>query len=687
MDIPEARALTAQPLAGLPRGRGLRRWWGVLPVVVIGLLLGLRATVHTDPLDNLAVVAAEPGDPPGTIAYAGSLAITRGGPVIVGFQSAGASRLSIAGRELRGRGVVKERLIILHGATAIRFAAAPDARLVWSPVGRRGDPEYVSASSLSPEPPERARFDAPGTARLDGAIALAILATLIATVCIVLRRRLAAVSRASWIAMGVIFIGGLAIRLHDLGAAGQTWDEDVNWVAGRNYVTNLLALDFRESSWLWNYEHPPVMKYLAGIGAQLADGFGPARAISAVLVALGCALLVPIGARLYKLRVGVLAAAISTVLPPFVAHGKVVGHEAPTVLWWSLGILLALGVHDYLPADQRVALRVLRWRLVGVGIVIGVAIASRFVNGLLGPLCALIVVVQAPPQWRRATLGWGAALMPAVAVLTVYAIWPRLWDHPIDALRAAFLKLDSLHAPEPFLGATTQRPGVHYFVVYLGATLPLGILAVVVVWAVRAIRARDRHTLIVAAWLVIPLAVSFSPVRQDGVRYVMPCIAALALMAAAGVDFLAGLVEARHATTRHAFFGISIVIAGYLGMTLARTHPYYLDYFGEHTGGAGEVAAQRRFETAWWGEGLEPALAYVNANAEPNARVSRDCIEPSHLAWFREDLWTPMTRGMLDATWIVVYAPERRRCPLPPDARKVFEVVHDGTTLSAVYRR
>src|SRR4029077_18987868 len=151
---------------------------------------------------------------------------------------------------------------------------------------------------------------------------------------------------------------------------GQTWDEDVNWAAGRNYVTNLLALDFRARSWIWNYEHPPVMKYLAGIGAQLADGFGPARALSAVWSALGCALLVPIGARLYSLRVGALAGAIAALLPPLVAHGQIVGHESPTVLWWSLGTVLALGAND-VPERARI-------RYAWIGVVIGVAAASRF---------------------------------------------------------------------------------------------------------------------------------------------------------------------------------------------------------------------------------------------------------------------------------------------------------------------
>ena len=131
---------------------------------------------------------------------------------------------------------------------------------------------------------------------------------------------------------------------------GQTWDEDVNWSSGRNYITNILSLDLSPLSWLWNYQHPPVMKYLEGIGAQLSDGYGPARALSAIWVALGCAFLVPIGARLYSFRVGLLAAIIAALLPPLVAHGQIVGHEAPTVLWWSLGILLALTIHDGEPS-------------------------------------------------------------------------------------------------------------------------------------------------------------------------------------------------------------------------------------------------------------------------------------------------------------------------------------------------
>jgi len=674
--------ITHERLAGVPGSRGVARLWGVIPVVVILGLLGIRACATTAPLDRLAAAAVEPKDPPRTTARAGSIFVARGGPVIIGFQSDGDARLVFAGHEVRGSGLVKSRIIVPHGPAALRFAAPAGARLVWSPVGRRGDPEYVSASSLSPDPPAHAAFEAPGTARLDGGIALGLLVTAVATLCVLARRRLAAVPRATWLAMAIVFAVGVTVRWIDLGGFGQAWDEDVNWAAGRNYVTNVVGLDFAARSWGWNFEHPPVMKLLDGIGAQLADSLGPARALSAIWGALGCALLVPIGARLFRPRVGLLAGAIATLLPPMVAHGQIVGHESPTVLWWALTILLALGVHDYLSPDDQRAAAMLRVRLAWVGAAIGVAIGSRFINGLLGPLCAVIVVVQAPPRWRRDTLIWGAIAMPIAAVVTLYAVWPRLWAHPLAALAASFHKLDTNHAPETFLGAITSHPPAYYFAVYLVATLPVGVLAGAALGAVRMIRVRNRSALIMACWLVIPLGVALSPVRQDGVRYVMPCVLALAMLAAAGADQLA--VWAR---VRAAFPAIAVLTVLYLGATLARIHPYYLDYFGEHTGGVARVAARGSFETAWWGEGVDRAVAYVNEHAALGARVDRKCIAPSHLAWFREDLWAAMTEVATEATWIVSYAPDCCHCAVPADAREVFTVTADGAVLAAVYQR
>lgn len=707
---PGAVRVTAEPHAGAPRGPGLRRFWGVLPLAIVAGLLVLRGFLHEAPLDRLARAPAEPGDPPDTTAYAGSIAIARGGPVLVGFIADAPAHLRVNDQEVAGPGgdaPVTRRIVLPRGAAAIRFAAPPGARLVWSPVGRGTTPEYVPASSLSPDPPGRAAFSAPGRSLLDGAIGLGLLATLAASLCVIARRRLAAVSRNQWLAMAGVLAVGLAVRLAGLGDAGQTWDEAACWSAGQRHVTDLLALDLSAAAWRWGGEQPPVGTLLAGLGAQLADGLGPARALSALWISLGCALLVPIGTRLYRFRAGVLAALIATLLPPMVAHGQLVGHEAPAVLWWSLGVLLALGAHDYLPSGDR-GPRALKLRLAWIGVVVGVAISSRLVNGLLAPLCALIVVLQAPQRWRGPTILWTAIGVPLCALAACFALWPRLWVEPLAALGAAWDQLGHLRAPEPFLGELTSSPGPHYFAVYLAATLPAGVLAAVLAWIARAARERDRAALIVLAWLVAPLLAA-APVVQDGVRYVLPCLAALAVMAAAGLDAIAvavaGLAQrgapppSRPATSpgasgsmrlargKRPFLALAAAAAIYLGVTLARTAPYHLDYFGEHTGGAGAVAERRWFATAWWGEGLDRAVAYVNAHAAPSARVHRACVLPDHLAYLREDLWAPMAEDPREAAWILVYAPATRACPLPPDARKVFEVVHDGAVLAAVYRR
>ena len=650
------------------------RFWPAVPIVLAIALLAARACTHDTQRSRLVPVASEPADPPNTRAYVGFLHVPRGGPILLGFQSTGPSRLEIANTQfVVGNGLRKQRVLLDAKPVRIRFVAAPDARLVWNPVGRRGDPEYIPPGVLSAS-------DAPDASTGDrflgdGIIALALLLLLVGSIVFAQRRRLALVPRDTWIAIGAVFVVAVVARLIDLGGAGQTWDEDVNWGAGRNYIQNLLAGDIGNRSWIWNYEHPPIMKYLAGIGAQLSSGFGPSRAISAILVALGCALLVPIGKRLFDLRTGIVAGGIAALLPSLVAHGQIVGHEAPTVLWWALGVLLSLCVHDDLESR-----RTLIARLAGIGVVVGIAAASRFVNGLLGPLCVLIVILRAPAAWRRATIHWSVVMVVAT-VITFWAVWPRLWLHPFEALGASLHKLDTVHAVEPFLGAITNTPPAYYFLVYLAATLPLGILLAFVAGVVRGAIESSHSTVILASWLAIPLLVAASPVRQDGVRYVMPALLAIAMIAASGLTWLASKVE-----WRHSFAAVATAIGIYLAITLVRVHPYYLDYFGEHVGGAGTVARHRWFETAWWGEGLDRAIDYVNTHAPINARVDRSCVLPQHLGWFRTDLWSPMAARPAEAQWIVEYVGPSP-CKVPPDARIVFQIDAAGAPLARVWQR
>jgi 4-amino-4-deoxy-L-arabinose transferase-like glycosyltransferase len=550
---------------------------------------------------------------------------------------------------------------------------------------------------------------------VDGVLALGVLGALVALGLYYLRGRWRRTPRAVRRAALAIAVLALVLRLVTLGDQGQTWDEDENWSAGRNYVTNLLALDVSDDAWVWNLEHPPVMKYLMGVGAQLSDGFGPARVLSALVSAVTCGLALLVVARLYGRRAGLLAGVAAAATPHLVAHGQIVGHEAVSLLWWALALWLAVTTFDRTGAEtetgteteteagtetetetetETVAAR-LPLRLVGLGVVLGLAIGSRFVSGLLAPLLGATLLIMSPRGQRLRTTLLGLAIMPATAIATLIAVWPRLWSSPLVHLGESWAKLSKPHGQEPWLGEMTNQPSPVYFIIYLVATAPLGILIGAALWKARTfvdLRRRVpgawRAPLVLALLVLAPLGVMVSPVRQDGVRYVLPSVLALAMMAGVGVDGLATWL-ARRAPTRARGLAAAVVLAlvAYLGVTLARIAPYHLDYYGEQVGGPSGVQARRWMETAWWGEGLDRAVAYVNAHAPDGAKVHRECVEPGHLTWFRGDLWPPMVTDARAADLIVTYAPRTRRCPVPKDARRVFSVDAQGAVLAEVWQR
>jgi 4-amino-4-deoxy-L-arabinose transferase-like glycosyltransferase len=671
----------------VPRPREIAPY--AIAAALVGALLALRACVVPAPTDHL-------------LEGKGWIDLPRGGPYILGFESRAPATLEVAGHVIRGpandpdpvkhdAGVTTQRIVLPAGPAPIRFDGPASARLIWHPPGRRGAPEYVPASSISVD----GEFDSgAGAARADGAIVVAIALVIAALVVWLLRARLRfaddeqsesngvgtpaappsgrarrprGIARRAALAFGACFLLAFASRAWNLGDMGQTWDEDEYWSAGRNDVQNLLALDFAPDAWVWNYEHPPVTKYLAGAGALWSDGFGPARALSAIVMALGCALLVPIGARLYSRRAGVCASVFAALSPHLIAHGQIVGHEAPTIFLWSLAIWLSLRAHDEPDRFKR--------RLIGIGVVLGLAVMTRFVNALLAIPIATALVAYAPRERRRDTLVWGAILIPLAALAISVIIWPRLWTSPIAHLREALAKTSNLHDPEPFFGVLTATPPRWCFAIYVVACTPALLLIAALAWVPRA-RAW-RSAAVVGAWLVAPLLVALSPVRQDGVRYVLPSLTAIALMAGAAIDQLRRrwLAEA-----------IAAALALYLVITCVRVAPYDLDYYSELVGGPSAVAADKRFVIAWWGEGLDDAVAYVNANAAPGARVHRDCAVPSHLTWFRGDLWDPMVRDPAQADWIVWTQPSWRPCAIPPGAHLVHTTSVLGAPLAYVYR-
>ncbi len=647
-----------------------RAWRVIATLVLVGLVVAglVRLGRHLVQDPRAALVDGSTG----------SWWFPRGGPYILGFDSPGPATLAIDGETVvSGQGLNSRRVVYEAGVHSVVFEAPAGARLLWHPPGRRGALEYVPASSLSKEPAERAEFTAPGTDPALAGVAAAILAV-IALGALKLARPFED-GRISGPGV-LIFVVAIGVRVWDLNGAGQTWDEDEYWSSGRNYVENLFAGDFSPKAWSWNQQHPPVTKYLAGVGALAEDGYTAARLIFTLLGAGSCVLAFAVGRRLFGGRAGFFAGMTCALLPHLIGHARIVGHETPSVFFWTLAVWLALAAGD----DQDHA----AWqavRFITVGVACGLAVGTRFPNLLVAPVVAAAVLLPA----RRATLvrtaGLGLVLIPLATAATFVAIWPRMWHDAIPHLRQAWDVLRIQHLPETYLGAEVQNPPWHYFPVYLLATTPLLVLILAfVAGGGRALLKRERALLLVAIWLLAPFGVAFSPVRQDGMRYILPVLVPVSLLAGAGLDLIMA-----HAPRLVFLLGLFVVAD--LGYTCAKIAPYDIDYFNEAVGGPKQAQARRRFDVGWWGEGLADAVEYINDNARPGAAVAR-LVQPAHVTWLRGDLWAHLSDDVRpDTEWILVndlwIDSTRRGWTPPPDARLVHDVRVRGASLARVYRR
>lgn len=608
----------------------------------------------------------------------GSWWFPRGGPYILGFWSPERATLEIDGELVAaGSGTNARRVIYQAGVHSVTFRAPPSARLLWHPPGRRGANEYVSASSLSKDPAERAYFTAPGTDHELASVALVML--LVIVLGLLKLARPFEDGRISGPGV-LIFVVACTARLWALGDTGQTWDEDEYWSAGRNYVENIFEGDVSEVAWSFNAQHPPVTKYIAGVGALGEDGYTAARLLFVAFGAGACVLVFAVGRRLFGGRTGFLAGIIAALLPHLIAHGRIVGHETPSVFFWTLAVWLAL-----LSADDQDRPVWQALKLVCTGVAFGLAVGTRFPNLLLAPVVGVAALLCCKRETLVRTALAGLVIVPIVAAATLVAIWPLLWHDALPHLRDALKVLSGQHLPETYLGNEVQKPPWHYFPAYLLATTPLLVaVCAFVIGAARGIVRRERAYLLVIVWLLAPFGVAFSPVRQDGMRYILPVLVPVSILAGAGLDWV--MTHARRFT-----FVLGVLVVAYLINVDRRACPYYLDYYAEQVGGPRAVQDRRLFELGWWGEGLGEAVDWLNDHARNGAAVGR-LVEPAHVTWLRGDLWKDLADRIKPETeWLLVndewIESGHQRWAAPPDFRLVHDVRVMGASLARVYHR
>ncbi len=539
--------------------------------------------------------------------------------------------------------------------------------LVWHPPGRRGhnEYEYVPQSSLSDAAPESATFIHPGTYRSDAWWLLALLAVWLATF-VMWHRRWILDNRCVVLSASAIFFAALLVRLIGLESAGQTWDEDVNWSAGRNYIQNLLNGDFSPAAWHFNYQHPPLTKYFLGVSGTWSADYASARLATSVLSSLTAVVLVFIGQRLFSLRAGLFSGAMFALTPHVVGHARICGHETMSLFLWAMLLWLCVAC-DFNKKRS----------FVWLGFFLGLAVLCRFSNGIVFIAVGVTLLLGLENLKQRVVRGF--VIVAPVTALTVFVLWPRLWHNPLSKLSESVGKLTASHGVEPYHSVFQVEQPWYYFFDYFWATTPVIVLVLMLPYCFFG----KRHKPLLLLWILIPFLIIMSPVKQDGVRYVLPAVLGVCLVAGRGLDLISQNIKVALVASFFCFFGL--VVSNY------KIHPYQIDYYGMQVGGVEQVAANNTYEVAWWGEGLDKSVEYINEHAEVGDEVLHPwaCVEPNHMTWLRHDLWKPTNASRAD--WFLVYAPHRNsrhpKCIPGAEYSVVFEEKVQGVTFSRVYKR
>lgn len=391
------------------------------------------------------------------------------------------------------------------------------------------------------------------------------------------------------------------------------FDEPAHIAAGLAYVETGVVRA--------NLQHPPLLKELAGLSLWLAGvrlprtqqardmaagqggetetgnailaQYGPDRVLfwaRLPLILLSGAL----GALLFlwgRQVVGEVAALAAVFLwtldPTFLAHSFLVTMDAGTA---TLTLLFVFALWRYVrQPDTR--------RLVWCALALGAVLAAKFSALLLLP----VALALSCKKGDRRVLA--PVLMCLLATVFIQAVY--LTPDGLYLFRTGMGRVNADHDPSylVFLGGALDHRFPSYFVeaFLLKTPLPILILAGIGLAVLR----RERLFLLVppAAWLIGHTLWA----DNLGVRYLLPMLPFVYLIAGAGAAWLIG--KGRIAAAAAAALGIWMIVAA------AGIYPDHLAYFNEAAGGTRRGTEWLDDSNVDWGQGLKQVKRWTDQNA------------------------------------------------------------------------
>lgn len=436
-----------------------------------------------------------------------------------------------------------------------------------------------------------------------------------------------------------------------------TYDEVAYIAAGYSYV--------KTGDYRLNPEQPPLMKLLAGAAmlpldpelptnhsswTDAAAGVGNTQwifgqeflihanpngeelALAARIPVVFVMMLLVVGVYLfardlYGVRAGLLAATLAAFSPNLLAHGRL----ATTDLGLACFVLLA--VHGY----HRFTRKPTPGRLAAAGVLLGLALLTKFSAVLLLPLLGLWAVVlplmndgMRAPQGRWGTLWrsarWGpvawsalaAAGIVVVALLTVSLGYMAPGRPDVYFRDLGMVSVNVQPAYLAYFNGQFHPGGVpYYFVAAFLLKTPLAFLVLLGLRTALSWRqppeSRPARLLLftpIALWLVVISWRAF----QVGLRYVLPAYPLLFV-------FGSGIV-ALSAFERRWVRATCLGLVGWFVVSSVRAHPHYLPYFNELAGGPDNGIEWLDDSNVDWGQDLILLRDFLERANLGHARVT-----------------------------------------------------------------
>lgn len=359
--------------------------------------------------------------------------------------------------------------------------------------------------------------------------------------------------------------------------------------------------------------------------------------------------------RLWGFTWGVTGGFFLALDPFLVAHSRLVHTDALFALFALASLIFALLFRE----QGRATGNAPRQYLVLSAFLLAAALLTRSAGILLAPI-VLVIIASAFLQPYRFRAGIQAIILwGAIAVLTVFALWPALWVSP-EQVALYLTERTTLHVTSGTHAGETTAQWWYYARETLFRTTPVVLLGAIL--ALPGIfRRRDTGSrtalILLTAGIFFAIIMSFSTDKSD--RYILFSLLALDLFAVAGLQNI-----------QKYFRAAPLVAIALLALEVVSLHPYYLAHYNRL------YPVEDRHKLGW-GEGLEQAAAWLE-NYDPGAKIVS--YYPSVMKTWYSGPVDPLNHvEESNARYVVLYRSMFERGPGHVDTEIVAEYLDNPT--------